>query len=67
MPQNKEKPSASSMTSKGGTFLLTPEQHRNQASMLRLSKDPENLRRADVHDRLAAAIEARGTKAAAAS
>lgn len=35
--------------------------------MLRLSKDPENLRRADVHDRLAAAIEARGTKAAAAS
>lgn len=38
---------------------MTPEQHRNQADLLRHSSAPEAKRRADVHERLAAAIEAR--------
>src|SRR5580765_6411133 len=59
MPQPTEKPSASSTTSPAGTFLLTPDQHREQAALLRLSDDPECERRAAIHEQIAAAIEAR--------
>lgn len=40
---------------------MTPEQHRRQAELLRLSEDEESQRRADIHERLADAIEKRGT------
>jgi hypothetical protein len=46
-------------------FLLTPEQHRNQAELLRHSKNPEARRRAAVHEQIAAAIERRSTESLA--
>jgi hypothetical protein len=49
----------------GGAFLMTPDQHRNQAELLSRSQDPEAQRRAELHMRLAAVIEKRARDAAA--
>jgi hypothetical protein len=40
-------------------FLLTPEQHRRQAALLRKSTDPKVRRLAQDRDNLARVIEAR--------
>lgn len=42
---------------------MTPEQHRNQAALLRLSEDDEAHRRADLHDQIANGIERRAAGA----